>query len=42
MPLFIFSQMHWLKTDFDKWVDEDESEDEDPSAGKRKEDTQCS
>ena len=23
--------MHWLKTDFDKWKDEDESDDEDPS-----------
>ena len=27
----ILSQMHWLKTDFDKWKDEDESDDEDPS-----------
>ena len=25
--------MHWLKTDFDKWKDEDESEDEDQMGG---------
>ena len=31
LSFIILSQMHWLKTDFDKWKDEDESDDEDPS-----------